>query len=65
MSPFYWERHPYGPFVTLIAVAATYLEPENYELDSFNAPAKLQDDEPFDADVSTRLKALPELPTGL
>jgi len=28
MRHFYWERHPGGPFVTLIAVAATYLHPE-------------------------------------
>ena len=32
MSPLYWERHPEGPFVTLIAVAATYLNPEAYDL---------------------------------
>jgi hypothetical protein len=110
MSPLYWERHPDGPFVTLIAVAATYLHPENYEPDSLKALAKREDDqemrvfkselrealrdpgqlpgdelsdsveydngsdeaflrwlwhelygdEPFDADVTTRLKALPE-----
>ncbi len=40
MSPLYWERHPEGPFVTLIAVAATYLHPENYELDSLKALAR-------------------------
>jgi hypothetical protein len=33
MASSYWERHPDGPFVTLIAVAATYLDPENYHLD--------------------------------
>jgi hypothetical protein len=27
MASSYWERHPDGPFVTLIAVAATYLDP--------------------------------------
>jgi hypothetical protein len=27
---FYWERHPDGPFATLIAVAATYCHPEAY-----------------------------------
>lgn len=36
MSGFYWERHPDGPFATLIAVAATYCSPdadaEDYEL---------------------------------
>jgi hypothetical protein len=30
---FYWERHPDGPFVTLISVAATYLHPEVWDLD--------------------------------
>lgn len=110
MSPLYWERHPDGPFVTLIAIAATYLDPENYDPDSLRALAKREDyeemqvfkselrealkdpsqlpgdelsesvecdhgcdeaflrwlwhelygDEPFDADVITRLKALPE-----
>jgi hypothetical protein len=28
--PFYWERHPDAPFATLICVATTYLDPENY-----------------------------------
>jgi hypothetical protein len=27
----YWERHPDGPFATLIAVAATYWTPEAYD----------------------------------
>jgi len=40
MAPFYWERHPDGPFVTLIAVAATYLHPENYDLDSLKELAR-------------------------
>lgn len=31
MSTFYWERHPDGPFVTLIAVAATYCSPDAYD----------------------------------
>jgi hypothetical protein len=35
MAGFYWERHPGGPFATLIAVAATYCSPdadaEDYE----------------------------------
>ena len=31
MSTFYWERHPDGPFATLIAVAATYCTPEAYD----------------------------------
>ena len=110
VAGFYWERHPNGPFATLIEVAATYLEPENYDDDSLRALAKregdeemrvfkselrdalkdparlpgdelsdavqydhgsavaflrwlwheLYGDEPFDADVVTRLRALPE-----
>jgi hypothetical protein len=108
--PFYWERHPDGPFVTLIRVTANYLNPESYELDDLKAlaerdgdaemlvfkselrqalgdPARLPGaelsesvhyengseegflvwlwhelygDEPFDASILTRLKALPE-----
>jgi len=107
---FYWERHPDGPFVTLISVATNYLDPENYSLDLLKALAKRDDvdkmlvfkselrevlrdparlpgdelsrsvqyenggveaflrwlwyelygDEPFDASILTRLKALPE-----
>ncbi len=30
VSTFCWERHPDGPFATLIAVAATYCTPEAY-----------------------------------
>jgi hypothetical protein len=32
MASFYWERHPDGPFATLIAVATTYLDPETTTL---------------------------------
>jgi len=28
MNGFYWERHPEGPFATLIGVAATYCSPD-------------------------------------
>ena len=31
MSAFYWERHPDGPFTTLIAVTATYCSPDAYD----------------------------------
>ncbi len=31
MSEFYWERHPDGPFATLIAVATTYCGPDAYD----------------------------------
>jgi len=31
VNAFYWNRHPDGPFATLIAVAATYCAPEAYD----------------------------------
>lgn len=31
MSPFYWERQPDGPFVTLIRVASAYCDPDAYD----------------------------------
>jgi hypothetical protein len=65
MASFYWERHPYGPFVTLIAVAATYLNPENYEPDSLKALAKLEDDEEmrvFKSELREALKDPVQLP---
>jgi hypothetical protein len=45
MASFYRERHPNGPFATLIAVATTYLEPGNYDLDSLKELAKRAGDE--------------------
>lgn len=45
MASFYWERHPDGPFATLIAIATTYLDPENYHLDLLKELAKREDDE--------------------
>jgi hypothetical protein len=31
VSGFYWERHPDGPFATLIAVATAYCSPDAYD----------------------------------
>lgn len=45
--PFYWERHPDGPFVTLIAIATTYLDPENYDLDDLKRIARLENNAPM------------------
>lgn len=45
MASFCWERRPDGPFATLIAVATTYLDLENYDLDSLKELARRQDDE--------------------
>ena len=43
MAPFYWERHPDGPFVTLIRVTANYLDPENYSPDLLRRLARRDD----------------------
>ena len=43
MASFYWERHPDGPFATLIAIATTYLGPEDYDLDSLKTLAQRED----------------------
>ena len=43
MSGFYWERHPDGPFATLIAVATTYLHPERDDVESLKRFAKRED----------------------
>ena len=32
MSPFYWERHPDGPFVTLIRGGDNVPAPGSYEM---------------------------------
>jgi hypothetical protein len=45
VSPFYWEREPDGPFVTLIAIASNYLDPENYNLDQLKVLARCDDDD--------------------
>ena len=43
MGAFYWERHPGGPFATLITVATTYLDPETYDIDSLKRLVKRED----------------------
>ena len=45
MAPLYWERHPDGPFATLIAVTTTYLHPEHYDIDSLKRLVKRTDDQ--------------------
>jgi hypothetical protein len=65
MASFYWERHPDGPFVTLIAVATTYLHPENYDLDSLKALAKREDHEEmrvFKSELREALRDPSQLP---
>jgi hypothetical protein len=41
--PFYWERHPDGPFATLISVAASWLHPEIDDLDGLKRFAQCDD----------------------
>jgi hypothetical protein len=69
VGAFYWERHPDGPFATLIAVAATYFTPEAYDgaYDDLisRARAPEPDDEEiraFKAEVQQALADLGQLP---
>lgn len=40
MTGFYWERHPDGPFATLIAVTATYCSPDA-DAEDYQRPKRL------------------------
>ena len=65
MASFYWERHPDGPFATLIAVATTYLDPENYDLEELKSLATRKDDEEmqiFKSELREALKDPSKLP---
>jgi hypothetical protein len=64
MASFYWERHPDGPFATLIAVATTYLDPENYDLDSLKRLAKRDDEQMrlFKSELREALRDPSQLP---
>jgi len=65
MASFYWERNPDGPFATLIAVATTYLDPENYDLDSLRELAKREGDEKmqlFKSELREALRDPSQLP---
>ena len=62
---YYWERHPDGPFVTLIAVATTYLDPENYDLDALKRLARRKDNpemQVFKAELRQALRDPGQLP---
>ncbi len=67
MTGFYWERHPDGPFATLIAVATTYCspdsDPEDYE--RLKRRAKREDNEEmrvFKAELQQALAGPHQLP---
>src|ERR1700722_4931484 len=65
MAPFYWERHPNGPFATLIEIATTYLDPENYNPEALKRLVRQEDDEEvrvFKAELREAVKDPSKLP---
>jgi hypothetical protein len=67
MSPLYWERHPDGPFATLIAVATSYLHPEIDDVDSLKRFAKSEDNQKsrvFKSELREALADPSRLPAG-
>ena len=66
MSTSYWERHPDGPFATLIALAATYCSPAAYDDLIGRARAPDPGDEgirAFNAELQQALADPGQLPT--
>jgi len=69
VTGFYWERHPDGPFATLIAVAATYCSPDADvdDYDRLKRLAKREDNEQmrvFKAELRQALTDPSQLPAG-
>ena len=67
MPAFYWERHPDGPFATLIAVATSYLHPEIDDIDSLKRFAKSGDSQEtrvFKSELREALTDPSVLPAG-
>ena len=71
MNAFYWERHPDGPFATLIGVTATYCSPDAYDgayedLVSRARSPRADDDEMrvFKAEFRQALTDPSQLPAG-
>jgi hypothetical protein len=69
MTGFYWERHPDGPFATLISVAAAYCSPDadaaDYE--RLKRLTRREDDEQmrvFKAELKLALADPGQLPEG-
>jgi hypothetical protein len=65
MEGFYWERHPDGPFATLIRVSTTYLHPESDALESLQRLAKREDDaemRTFKAELREAIKDPDQVP---
>jgi hypothetical protein len=53
VSGFYWERHPGGPFATLIAVAAAYCSPDAYDGAYADLASRARAPDPGDAEIRT------------
>jgi hypothetical protein len=51
VSGFYWERHPDGPFATLIAVAAAYCSPDAYDGAYGDLVSRARAPDPGDAEI--------------
>ena len=67
MGAFYWERHPDGPFATLIRIATNYLHPEWYDLDLLKGLAKRDNDDEmqiFKSELREALRDPDRLPGG-
>ena len=69
MTGFYWERHPSGPFATLIAFAATYCSPDADadDYDRLKRLVKREDNEQmqvFKAELRQALTDPSQLPAG-
>jgi hypothetical protein len=67
MPAFYWERHPDGPFATLIAVATSYLHPEIDDVDSLKRFAESEDNQKarvFKSELREALRDPSKLPPG-
>jgi len=65
MAPFYWERHPNGPFATLIEIATTYLDPENYNPEALERLARQEGDQEmrvFKSELREAVKDPSQLP---
>jgi hypothetical protein len=69
VTGFYWERHPDGPFATLISVAATYCSPDADKTDyeRLKRLAQRENDEQmrvFKAELKQALADPGQLPAG-
>ena len=64
MRDFYWNRHPDGPFATLIRIATTYLHPEVDELEALQKLVRRETDEmhTFKAELRAAVNDPAQLP---